>query len=277
MVIATCCPRSTDRRTRGDPATYSWLRIDGPLADLVPPDADAREWLESTLMEAREHRRRCVVRAEWIRTAQLGLGGRVLAPAAVLTPLAIKRRHRGGGRGVRASRVSFRPLQVPTSNAGYWVITITLTLVAIAAADGQSSENRYRTAEYASGLAIRSRWSVPVGRWLFYGLLGAGTGGRHDGHRPAALPVVSTRVYGTVSVADPVGLRLCGPPPCWGSSPPAPESVWVRWCAHHWVLVPSSLRGRTWSRQPLGYLPGGLPQRLAPALNGGMQRVGTPC
>ena len=27
------------------------LRIDGPLADLVPADADAREWLESTLME----------------------------------------------------------------------------------------------------------------------------------------------------------------------------------------------------------------------------------
>lgn len=208
-------------------------------------------------------------RAEWIRTAGAGRLWTVLAPAAVLTPLAISV-------GIAAVAEAFARipgqlsvLQVPTSNAGYWVITITLTLVAIAAADGQSSENRYRTAEYIR-LAIRSRWSVPVGRWLFYGLLGAALAAVTMVIVLAALPVVSTRVYGTVSVADPVGLRLVWTTTVLGffaagagigvgalvRSPLGAGAVIVAWT---YVVETAA-----------GYLPGGLAaQRFMPALNGG--------
>lgn len=208
-------------------------------------------------------------RAERIRTAGVGRLWTVLVPAAVLTPLAISV-------GIAAVAEAFARipgqlsvLQVSTSNAGYWVITITLTMVAIAAADGQSSESRYRTAEYVS-LSMSPRWSVAVGRWLFYGLLGVALTAVAMLVALTALPAVSPHVYGTVSVTDSVGRRLV-----WTTallaffaagagigvgalvrSPLGAGAVIVAWA---YVLEAAA-----------GYLPGGLAvQPFMPALNAG--------
>ncbi len=207
--------------------------------------------------------------AEQIRTAGTGRLWTVLVPAAMVTPLVISV-------GIAAVAEAFARipgqlsvLQVPTSNAGYWVITVTLAVVAVAAADGQSSESRYRTAEYIR-LVMSSRWSAPVGRWLFYGLLGAVLAAVTMLVTLTALPAVSPHVYGTVSVADSAGRRLV-----WATallaffaagagvgvgalvrSPLGAGAVIVAWT---YVLEAAA-----------GYLPGGLAaQRFMPALNAG--------
>ena len=170
----------------------------------------------------------------------------VLAPAAVLTPLAINVGIAAVAEAFARIPVSFSVLRVPTSNAGYWVITITLTLVAIAAADSQSSENRYRTANTSARdpvAMVRCRW----GQWLFYSLLGAALAAVTMVIVLAALPVVSTGVRNGVGGRPRRVAPSDGPPPCWGSSPPA----WNRcgcagalttgcWCRHRCVDV----RGR---------------------------------
>jgi len=112
------------------------------------------------------------LRAERIRTGGLSRLWAVTVPAAIAIPAAIT-----VGIALVAEAFARIPgqisvLQVSTSNAAYWVITITTTLVAVAAADGQASENRYSTAEHVR-LALQSRLSVLFGRWLFYAGLGA--------------------------------------------------------------------------------------------------------
>ncbi|MCB0950273.1 MAG: ABC transporter permease [Mycobacterium sp.] len=147
------------------------------------------------------------LRAERIRTSGSSRLWTVLIPAAVVVPMAITF-------GIAFVAESFARipgqvsvLQVSTSNAGYWVIIITVTLVAAAAADGQASESRYRTAEYVR-LTVPRQWPVLTGRWLFYGPLGALVAAGTLMVVLAALPVLSPQVYGEVSVTDSVALRL---------------------------------------------------------------------
>lgn len=147
------------------------------------------------------------VRAETIRT-----GGRsrlwiVVIPAAIAIPVAITF-------GIAFVAESFARipgqisvLQVTTSNAAYWVITITVALVAVAGADGQAAESRYGVAEYVH-LATRRTWPVLVGRWLFYGALGALVAIVTLAVVLVGLPVVAPTVYGPVSMTDDVGCRL---------------------------------------------------------------------
>ncbi|MGV0834992.1 ABC transporter permease [Mycolicibacterium thermoresistibile] len=147
-----------------------------------------------------------------VHAERLRVGGRsrlwtVLIPAAVAVPLAITF-------GIAFISESFARipgqisvLQVSTSNAAYWVITITITLVAVAAADGQASETRYRADEYVA-LTMPWRWSMLAGRWLFYGVLGAAVSVLTLVLVLVGLPVIAPTVYGAVSVTDPVGLRL---------------------------------------------------------------------
>ncbi|EKF25238.1 ABC-2 transporter family protein [Mycolicibacterium hassiacum DSM 44199] len=147
------------------------------------------------------------LRAERIRTGGLSRLWAVTVPAAIAIPAAIT-----VGIALVAEAFARIPgqisvLQVSTSNAAYWVITITTTLVAVAAADGQASENRYSTAEHVR-LALQSRLSVLFGRWLFYAGLGAVVAAVTLVVVLWTLPVLAPTVYGSVSWADPVGLRL---------------------------------------------------------------------
>ncbi|MGV0791750.1 ABC transporter permease [Mycolicibacterium sp. XJ1819] len=147
------------------------------------------------------------LRAELIRTGGRSRLWTVMMPAAAAVPVAITF-------GIAAVAESFARipgqlsvLSVATSNAAYWVITITVVLAAVAAADGQACESRYRAGEYVR-LAIGRPLPVLAGRWLFYGAVAAAVAAVTLVVVLVALPVVSPSVYGTVSVADEVGRRL---------------------------------------------------------------------
>jgi ABC-2 type transport system permease protein len=147
------------------------------------------------------------VRAESIRTGGRSRLWTVLMPAALFVPLAIT-----VGIALVAESFARIPgqlsiLQVPTSNAAYWVITVTTVIVAVAAADGQTSENRYRTGEYIR-IVVPARWTAPLGRWLFYGVVGALVSLIALVLVLVALPVLAPLVYGSVSLTDTVALRL---------------------------------------------------------------------
>ncbi|MCV7130157.1 MULTISPECIES: ABC transporter permease [Mycolicibacterium] len=147
------------------------------------------------------------VRAELVRTSGRSRLWTVLVPAAVAVPAVITFAIALAAETFARIPGQISVLQVPTSNAAYWVITVTTVVVALGAADGQASENRYRAEEYVR-LAARRQWPVLVGRWLFHGALGAVVAVAALLVVLVALPVLSPHVYGSVSAADPVALRL---------------------------------------------------------------------
>lgn len=149
---------------------------------------------------------RCM-RAERVRTGGCSRLWTVLVPAAVAVPMAITFGIAVVAESFAAIPGQWSVLQVSTSNAAYWVITITVTMIAVAAADGQSAENRYRTAEYTR-LAVPAQWPALAGRWLFYGMLGAAVSAATLLVVLGALPALSPLVYGSVSAADSTALRL---------------------------------------------------------------------
>jgi hypothetical protein len=147
------------------------------------------------------------VRAESVRTGGRSRLWTVLIPAAVTVPAAITFAIACAAESFARIPGQLSVLQVPTSNAAYWVITVTPVVVALAAADGQTSETRYRTEEYMR-LAMPRQWPALVGRWLFYGVLGGVAALVALLFVLVALPVLSPHVYGSVSVTDAVAIRL---------------------------------------------------------------------
>ncbi|CKI29202.1 ABC transporter permease [Mycolicibacterium smegmatis] len=147
------------------------------------------------------------LRAEMVRTGGRGPLWLVLLPAAALIPVAITILIACVAE--RFARIPGQQYvqQVPTTNAAYWVINVTVVLVAVAAAYGQASESRLRATEYV-WLALPRRPSVLAGKWVFYGLLGAVLSLVLVALVLTALPRVAPLVYGQVLVIDPVGLRL---------------------------------------------------------------------
>lgn len=146
-------------------------------------------------------------RAEMVRTGGRSRLWTVLIPAAVVLPAVITFTIAIAAETFARIPGQISVLQVPTSNAAYWVITVTTVVVALAASDGQAGENRYHTGEYVR-LAVSRRWPVLAGRWLFYGALGAVAAGVALLAVLLVLPVISPQVYGSVSATDPVALRL---------------------------------------------------------------------
>ena len=147
------------------------------------------------------------LRAEYIRTGGRSRLWTVVMPAAAAIPMVITF-------GIAAVAESFARipgqisvLAVSTSNPTYSVIIITVVFGAVAGADGQASETRYRAGQYVR-LAIRRAWPVLAGRWLFYGAVAAAVAAATLVVVLLLLPVISPLVYGTVSLTDPVGLRL---------------------------------------------------------------------
>lgn len=147
------------------------------------------------------------MRAEGIRTGGRSRLWTVILPAAVMAPLAVTFGIAWLAESFAAIPGQLSVLQVSTSNAGYWVISLTVILVAVAAADGQASESRYQNAQYVR-LAIPRQWPVLVGRWLFYGFLGALLAAVTMLAALVALPVLAPQVYGLVSSTDDVAVRL---------------------------------------------------------------------
>lgn len=146
-------------------------------------------------------------RAEMVRTGGRSRLWTVLIPAAVMLPAGITVAIAIAAETFARIPGQISVLQVPTSNAAYWVITVTTVVVALAASDGQACENRYHAGEYVR-LAAPRQWPVLTGRWLFYGALGAAAAAVALLTVLVLLPVVSPLVYGSVSVTDPVALRL---------------------------------------------------------------------
>ncbi len=147
------------------------------------------------------------LRAEFIRTGGRSRLWTAVVPAAVAVPMIITFGIAAVAEAFAGIPGQISVLQVSSSNAAYWVITITVVLVAVAAADGQASGSRYRAEEYVR-LALPRPWSVLIGRWLFYGAVGALAVTFTLIAVLAVLPLIAPIVYGAVSVADPVALRL---------------------------------------------------------------------
>lgn len=146
-------------------------------------------------------------RAEMVRTGGRSRLWTVLIPAAVVLPAVITFAIASAAETFARIPGQISVLQVPTSNAAYWVITVTTAVVAVAASDGQACESRYHTGEYVR-LAAHRQWPVLAGRWWFYGTLGAAAAALTLLAVLLLLPVVSPHVYGSVSATDPVALRL---------------------------------------------------------------------
>ena len=146
-------------------------------------------------------------RAEMVRTGGRSRLWTVLIPAAVVLPAMITFAIALAAETFARIPGQISVLQVPTSNAAYWVITVTTVVVTVAASDGQACEYRYHTGEYIR-LAVPRQWPVLAGRWLFYGTLGAVAAAVALLTVLLFLPLISPQVYGSVSATDPVALRL---------------------------------------------------------------------
>ncbi len=208
------------------------------------------------------------VRAELVRTAGRGALWSVLVPTAILAPTAISFLI-----AFVAERFAAIPGQqyvqtVATSNAAYWVVTITVVLSAVAAAYGQSSQYRHGTMAYV-GLALPQRWVAMIGTWLFYGVVGAAASVLALVLVLVGLPIVSGLVYGEVSIVDPVGLRLLWAVPVYAFFA-AGLGVGVGTL----IRTPAAAVGAIlfWAyviESAVGFLPGGYSaQRFMPFLNG---------
>ncbi|WP_245905952.1 ABC transporter permease [Mycolicibacterium palauense] len=207
------------------------------------------------------------VRAEWIRAGGRGRLWTVLVPAAILVPVAIS-----FGIAVVAESFARIPgqltvLAVSTANAGYWVITISVVLGAVAGADGQAAESRYHAGEHVR-VAIPRVWPVLAGRWLFYGGASAGAALAALAAVLVGLPVVSPLVYGAVSLTDPVGLRLLWTVPLLAFFA-AGAGVGVGALAKSPLVAAAVIVVWTYIAEPaVGYLPSGIGlQRFMPVLN----------
>lgn len=147
------------------------------------------------------------MRAEGVRTGGRSRLWTVVFPAAVAVPLAVTFGIAWVAESFAAIPGQVSVLQASTSNAGYWVISLTVILIAVAAADGQASESRHHAMEYVR-LANPWQWPVLAGRWLFYGTVGALLAAVTMVVALAVLPVISPQVYGDVSAIDDVAVRL---------------------------------------------------------------------
>ncbi|MED5813912.1 ABC transporter permease [Mycolicibacterium sp. 050232] len=208
------------------------------------------------------------MRGEMVRTGGRGLLWSVLVPVAVLLPAAITFLIAYvAERFARIPGQSFIQ-QVSTTNAAYWVITVTVVVTALAAASG-------RAHEFASGAEQYSRRALPrasaalAGKWLFYGALGAALSAAMVTLVLAVLPRVSEAVYGQVSLTDPHGLRLL-----WAVPVYAFFAAGLGLGVGTMIRTPAAAVGAIllWVyviETAVGYLPGGYSlQRFMPFLNG---------
>ncbi|MFV8050023.1 ABC transporter permease [Mycobacterium sp. 48b] len=203
-----------------------------------------------------------------IRTGGRGPLWSVLVPVAVILPAAIT--FLIAYVAERFARIPGQSYvqQVSTTNAAYWVISVTVVVTALAAAYGRAHE--FRSGAYQYGRFAVPRTSAELaGKWLFYGFLGAGVSGFMVALVLVLLPQISESVYGQVSLIDPDGLRLMWAVPVYAffaaglglgmgtviRTPAAAVGAILLW-----VYVIETA---------VGYLPGGYSlQRFMPFLNG---------
>uniref|UniRef100_A0A5Q5CLB9 ABC transporter permease n=1 Tax=Mycobacterium sp. (strain JLS) TaxID=164757 RepID=A0A5Q5CLB9_MYCSJ len=208
------------------------------------------------------------VRAEAVSTAGSGWLWTLFVPVALGLPLTIT-----FVIACVAERFATIPGQryvqeVSTANSAYWVITITVLTVGIAAAYGHAHEISCGAAQFVRH-ALPWRGAVFTGKWVFYGVLGACTAAVALIAVLVGLPLISASVYGQVALGDPVGLRLLWTVPILAffaaalgvgvgalvRTPPLAIGAILLW-----VYVIETA---------VGYLPGGYSaQRFMPFLNG---------
>lgn len=208
------------------------------------------------------------MRAEAVRTGGRGPLWSVLVPVAVILPAAIT--FLIAYVAERFARIPGQSYvqQVSTTNAAYWVITVTVVVSALAAAYGRAHEFRSGAYQYAQFAVPRTSAGL-AGKWLFYGAIGAVVSAATVMLVLVVLPQVSESVYGQVSLTDPLGLRLMWAVPVYAffaaglglgvgtviRTPAAAVGAILLW-----VYVVETA---------VGYLPGGYSlQRFMPFLNG---------
>jgi hypothetical protein len=208
------------------------------------------------------------VRAESIRTGGRGPLWIVLIPAACIVPAVITFAIAMVAEYFARIPGQTYVQQVGTSNAAYWVVTVTVVMAATAAAYGRSSESQWGAGTFVRA-ALPRAWTADAGKWLFHGLLGALAAALMVAVVLIALPMVSPLVYGEVSILDPVGRRLLVTVPILaffaagfgiGVGAVARSPAVAVGAVLLWVYVVEIA---------VGYVPGGLSaQRFMPFLNG---------
>ena len=168
----------------------------------------------------------------------------------------------------RVSRIRFPCSRSPRRTPAYWVINVTVVIMALAAAYGQSrGSSRNRTGQFVR-LALPRPWTDLVAKWLFYGALAAVVTAGTLVVLLVVLPLVSPLVYGGVAVGDAAARHLLWSVPVLAyfaagagagvgalvSTPTVGVGAIL-----FWVYVVETV---------VGYLPGGLSfQRFMPFLN----------
>lgn len=208
------------------------------------------------------------VRAEAVRTGGRGPLWTVLIPAACLVPTAITFTIATVAEYFAGIPGQAYVQQVATSNAAYWVVTVTVVLTATAAAYGRGGESRWGAGAFARS-ALPRAWTADAGKWLFYGSVGGFAGAVMVTVVLVGLPLLSPLVYGEVAIADPVGRRLLVTVPVFaffaagfgiGLGAIARSPAVAVGAVLVWVYVVEIA---------VGYVPGGFSaQRFMPFLNG---------
>lgn len=161
------------------------------------------------------------VRAEAVRT-----GGRrstvwlVGIPLAVISGLLITIAvavvaERFAAIGAAADPTAIRVTSVATTNAVYWIITLTVTVGAVVATAAQASAMREPIADLER-FSFPTVATMPIARWLYYGAITATASGLLVTGALLLLPRAFPLVYGGVELTSDAGLRFIWAVPAYG-------------------------------------------------------------
>ena len=147
------------------------------------------------------------VAAEWTRTSGRSFLWTVAVPLTYGLPLLVT-----FGIAAVAERFATIPGQIgvtssTTTNSVYWVVTLSVSIMMVAAAYAQATQWRGQTGDLNAFLFPRT-WTAALARWVFYGLFSAGSTVVLLALVMIALPHWFPHVYGEVNIADAAGIRF---------------------------------------------------------------------
>ncbi|NKY58303.1 hypothetical protein [Nocardia flavorosea] len=147
------------------------------------------------------------VAAEWTRTTGRSFLWTAAVPLTFLLPLSVT-----FGIAAVAERLADLPGQsyvatVSTTNSVYWVITLSVSVMAVTAAYAHASQWRGETSDLNAFLFPRS-WTVALARWFYYGAIAAVSTVVVLVVVMVTLPHQFPQIYGAVDIGDPAGIRF---------------------------------------------------------------------
>ncbi|MEV6554238.1 ABC transporter permease [Nocardia sp. NPDC051756] len=154
------------------------------------------------------------IAAEWTRTTGRSFLWTVAVPLTFALPLIVTL-----AIAAVAERLADLPGQsyvatVSTTNSVYWVITLSVAVMMVAAAYAHATQWRGQTSDLNAFLFPRS-WTVAVARWIYYGVITAIATVVLLVVVMVTLPLQFPQIYGNVDITDSAGIRFLWTVPCY--------------------------------------------------------------